>query len=111
MPSNLPILFLVFEGRANEVSKERMRPAWFRFEFRMELNTHHPRMVFNFGDLAEDIVMESSRDHKSIFFKLVFKNVVELKPMAVTFGNLFCSISFFSFRSHSEIAIVGAQAH
>ena len=62
-----------------------MRLAWFGFKFRMELNTDHPWMVFDFGDLAKRVVVEDAGNHKPIFFKLVFKRVVELKPVAVSF--------------------------
>src|SRR5919108_294966 len=70
-------------GLPYELAEQRMRPAWTRAEFRMELRSNEPGMILELDDLDQAIVGRGPREDHARLPHSFPEGVVELEAMAV----------------------------
>jgi len=64
-----------------------MRPRQPALQFRMELHGQKPRMIFDLDNFNKIAFRPNSGDTQSVILQRLAIGIVDLKPMAMTFGN------------------------
>lgn len=91
--------FFVFDGSFHKCNEQRMRVQYRTAIFRMELCTDKPFQSRDFNDFYQIRFRVDTYTFHAGSFISVFIIIVELIAMAVTFLNMFLSVSLICFRT------------
>ena len=82
-----------------------------RFEFRMVLNSEHPRVSRDFRNFAKGVFLERPGKEHPFFFERCFVGIVEFLSVAMPFPNQCFSVGLISERILLDFARVCAETH
>src|SRR5690606_10196400 len=91
--------------------KQRMRRGHCTLIFRMILNSHIERMVFQFQGFYQACVRIYPAWSEAVILKLLFILGVEFVAVAVSFGDILSSVNLHQSRIRLERALPGTQTH
>ena len=87
-------LFSTGYAGCNKCAEQRMWRKRLRFEFRVELATNKPGMVFALDNFYKQVIRARATDDKASGFNLFAVGVVEFEAMSVTLRNIAVAVNF-----------------
>ena len=98
-------------ARLDESGKQRVRLQRLRFELRMELHRHVPRMLGQLDDLDELSVVRPADDLEATLGERPFEQAVELVAMPVPLVDDRLAVKLAGERSRLQLARVRSEPH